>query len=123
MKQTDSPLKDRVTFGKFQNIDMRVAQIRTAPLAEGTEKPCRLITLDGGHLGTFKSVGQYALCDEADLVGLKVIICANLSPREMGPYTSEVLVLGVPHPDSPEDQSQAMPLTVDQRAALGNQVF
>jgi hypothetical protein len=34
-----------------------------------------------------------------------------------------VLVLGVPHPDSPEDQDQAMPLYVDATAQLGDAVF
>lgn len=117
------PLKPRVTFGKFENVDMRVVQVLSAPVAEGTARPCRVLTLDAGHLGTFTSVGQYTLIPEEDLVGRKLIACCNLSPREMGPYVSEVLVLGVPHPDSPPDESQAMPLYVDDRATRGDKVF
>lgn len=117
------PLKPKITFGKFQNVDMRVGQIVSAPLAEDTEHPCRVMRIDAGHLGTFTSVGQYALYEEEMLVGRKVIICCNLSPREMGKYISEVLVMGVPHPDSPSTQSQAMPLQVDDRAVPGDPVF
>lgn len=117
------PLKQRVTFGKFQNIDMRVAQIVSAPMAEGTANLSRLITLDAGHLGTFTSVAQIALIPEEKLVGRKVVICCNLSPRDIGEYTSEVLLLGVPHPDSPEDQDQAYPLFVDDIAVYGDPIY
>ncbi|MFC1476234.1 tRNA-binding protein [Candidatus Zixiibacteriota bacterium] len=117
------PLKQRVTFGKFQNIDLRVAQIKSAPPAEGTTYPCRLITLDAGHLGNFISVAQLALVPEEQLRGRKVVICANLGPREIGQYESEVLVMGVPHPDSPADEDQAYPLFVDDLAVVGDPIY
>lgn len=117
------PLKQRITFGKFQNVDMRVARITSAPAAEGTAQPSRLITLDCGHLGTFASVAQLMLMPEEQLVGRKVVICANLGPRDIGACKSEVLVLGVPHPDSPAEQDQAYPLFVDDLAVLGDPVY
>lgn len=117
------PQKPIVSFGKFENIDLRVAQVLSAPLAEGTRKPCRVITVDMGHLGTRTSVGQFALIPEEQLVGRKVVVCCNLAPREMGPYVSEVLVLGAPHPESPADQDQALPLFVDARAICGDKIF
>jgi len=117
------PLKQRITFGKFQNIDMRAAKVISAPLADDTDKPSRLITADAGHLGTFTSVAQMTLIPEEELVGKMVVICRNLSPRQIGEYTSEVLVMGVPHPDSPEDQSQAIPLLIDDRTIPGDPVY
>jgi tRNA-binding protein len=51
-------------------------------------------------------------------VGRKVIVCCNLGPREMGPYVSEALVLGIPHPDSPEDKDQAIPLVPPYRTVF-----
>jgi tRNA-binding protein len=121
--QKQAPIKPRITFGKFANVDMRVAQVLSAPMAEGTRNPCRVIELDLGYLGKLRSVGQFALVPEDQLVGRKVIVCCNLGPREMGPYTSEALVMGVPHPQSPEDQDQAMPLYVDPSARCGDGVF
>src|ERR1035437_2177596 len=119
----DQALKPQITFGKFQNVDLRVARVVSAPMAEGTTSPCRVIALDLGHLGTRTSVGQYALISEEDLVGTNVIVCVNLSPREMGAYTSEALILGAPNPDSPHDQNQAIPLTVSQAASCGDPIF
>lgn len=120
---TPRPPKAQITIGKFQNVDLRVARALAAPLAEGTRYPCRVITLDLGHLGRRVSVGQYALIDEADLVGRNLVACVNLGPREMGPYTSEALLLGAPHPDGPPEQAQAIPLVVDAAAIPGDCVF
>src|SRR5947199_3328743 len=46
--QRQPPPKPRITFGKFANVDMRVAQVESAAMAEGTAKPCRVLKLDVG---------------------------------------------------------------------------
>ena len=112
-----------ITFGKFQNVDMRVAVVRSAPIASGTNAPSRLVSLDLGPLGRRQSVAQFALVDEEDLVDKFVIACINLAPRQIGEHLSEALVLGVPHPDSPSDQAQAIPLSVSDLATPGDRVF
>jgi tRNA-binding protein len=117
------PQKAQITFGKFENIDMRVAKVLAAPIAEGTRFPCRVLTLDLGHLGQRTSVGQYALIPEEEIVGNNVVACVNLGEREMGPYLSQALVLGAPHPQSPEDQAQATPLRVAEHATPGDTIF
>ena len=121
--EKQAPLKPLITFGKFVNVDMRVARILSASLAEGTRNPCHVIDLDLGHLGKLRSIDQFALVPEKQLVGRKVIVCCNLGSRAMGPYTSEALVLGMHHPGSPEGQDQAMPLYVDDSARCGDEVF
>ena len=115
--------KPQITFGKFQNVDMRVARVVAAPLAEGTRFTSRVLTLDLGPLGSRTSVAQLALVDEDDLVGSLVVACVNLGPREVGPYTSEVLVLGTPHPKGPDHESQAVPLFASPEAAPGDAVY
>ncbi|HZE37352.1 MAG TPA: hypothetical protein VE172_00920 [Stackebrandtia sp.] len=115
--------KNRITFGKFHNVDMRVARVVSARLVEDLDAPCRVVELDLGELGRRTSVGQYALVDEGELVGRNIVVCANLAPREMGPYVSEVLMLGAPHPDSPEGQSQATPLFVGDKATPGDLIY
>ena len=102
---------------------MRVARVLSADMASGTRHPSRVLRMNVGSLGEFTSVGQYALIDESDLVGRNVVIVANLGDREMGPYVSQALVLGVPHPDSPADQAQAMPVFVGDRATPGDAIF
>jgi len=117
------PLKAQITFGKFQNVDMRVALVRAAPMATGTRAPSRYVTLDLGPLGERHSVAQLALVDERDLVGRHVIACVNLGSRQIGSYVSEALILGVPHPDSPDGQAQALPLYASDLATPGDCVF
>lgn len=123
MASDAAPLKAQITPGKFDNVDLRAARVRSAPLAEGTRFPCRVLTLDLGPLGERVSVGQYALIEESSLVGTTVVACVNLGGRDMGPYRSDALVLGTRHPDSPEDQGQAIPLAADPSTAPGTPIF
>ena len=122
MKRNETP-KPTVTFGKFQNIDMRVALVRSAPMAEGTNAPSRLLSLDVGSLGVRQSVAQFALIEEAELVGKHVIACVNLAPRQIGEHLSEALTLGVLHPDNPDGQAQALPLLASENATPGDVIF
>lgn len=123
MVQPETPVKQQITIGKFQNVDMRVAKVLAAPMAEGTRFPCRVLKLDVGHLGERTSVGQYALVDEEQLVGRNVVACVNLGSRDMGPYVSDALVMGAHHPDSPDEQSQATPIFVSDGAKLGSTIY
>jgi tRNA-binding protein len=115
--------KPKITFGKFQNIDMRVALVRGVQDASGTRFPCKVLHLDLGPLGDRRSVGQFALIDDAELLGSKVVACINLGEREMGSHVSQALVLGTPHPDGPADQAQAIPLRAHPLAEPGDAVF
>ena|ERR1700743_325558 len=115
--------KPKITFGKFENVDIRVGRVLAAPLAEGARFPSRVIEVDLGDLGRLQSVGQYALLTEEELLGRNVVVCINLGSRQMGAYVSEALVLGVPHPDGPADQAQATPLWADEQVAPGSAVY
>ena len=117
------PAKDKITFGKFQNVDMRVARVTAAPVAEGTRARTRLLTLDLGELGERTSVGQFALVPEEDLVGANVVACINLGERPIGDLISQALVLGTPHPESPENEDQAIPLRADRAASPGEAIY
>lgn len=119
----DDQAKENITFDKFEAIDMRVARVLAAPMGEGTRARTRVLTLDLGKLGQRTSVGQFALVDEADLVGVNVVACINLGGRSMGPYRSDALVLGTPHAASADGESQAAPLLADIHATPGQSVY
>jgi tRNA-binding protein len=112
-----------VSFAGFESVDMRVGRVVSAEMALGTRAPSRVIRVDLGPLGIVQSVAQLALVPEAELVGRNVVVCINLGPRRIGRYVSDALVLGVPHPENPEGQGQAMPLYVDDGAELGSRIF
>jgi tRNA-binding protein len=112
-----------VAFEVFDSLELRVARVESAKPTEGTRAPSRELVLDLGPLGQRRSVGQYALVPEEELVGRKVIACCNLGTRRMGRYLSEVLVLGTDHPHSPPGQAQALPLWAHPDAVLGDRVY
>lgn len=115
--------ESQISFDDFKKIEMRVAEVLSAKEAIGARYPSRVFELDLGPLGKRQSVGQYMLVPEDELLGKRVIVCCNLGTRQMGKYKSDVLVMGVPHPNSPKEQNQALPLIVDQRSNNGDWVF
>lgn len=115
--------KPDVQYDTFASLELRVALVVSASLTEGTRAPSRELVLDLGPLGERRSVGQYALIPEEELVGRKVVTCCNLGTRKMGPYRSEALVLGTDHPDSPAGQAQALPLWAHPDANAGDRVY
>lgn len=117
------PLKPDVSFDIFDQLDLRVARVVSAPPATGTRFPCRAVTLDLGPFGQRVAIGQYALVTEEELVGRLVVACCNLGVRRMGGYVSAALVLGVPHPQNPAGQAQALPLYAHPDANPGDAVY
>ena len=115
--------KNDIDFTQFEAIDMRVAEVMSAPMAEKSRFPSRVIALNLGELGSLTSVGQFALIPEEELVGKKVIVCINLGKRKMGKYLSEALVLGVEHPNNNKGQNQAVPFYTTCNAINGSSVY
>jgi len=87
-------------FNKFLEIDIRagtIIDIREFPEAR---KPAFKLEIDLGHLGTKKSSAQITeLYDKDALLGKQILAVVNFPPRHIGPFISEVLVLGVPNGD------------------------
>ena len=90
-----------ITFAEFANVDIRVGRIlRVDPFPEA-RKPAYKLTIDfGAAIGVKRSSAQ--LTDRyrpEHLVGHLVLAVVNLAPRQIGPFVSEVLTLGVPDAD------------------------
>jgi tRNA-binding protein len=87
-----------IALADFENVDIRVGRIvRVEPFPEA-RKPAYQLHIDfGPEIGVKKSSAQlttYYRMDE--LVGRLVLGVVNFSPRQVGPFMSEVLTLGVP---------------------------
>jgi tRNA-binding protein len=122
--------KPIITMGKFQNVDLRIA--RVTDVSDVVEIPdprgekqnrCRVIKLDVGSLGFKTSVGQFALASKDELLGRNVVVCCNFAPRPIGPYISEVLILGTRHPADPTEHGQAVPIYGHDLAPIGSCIF
>ena len=88
-------------YANFQSVDIRVGRILTADEFPEARKPAYRITVDfGPGVGTKRSSVQITrrYTREA-LVGKLVLGVVNFPPRQIGPFLSEVLTLGVPGTD------------------------
>jgi tRNA-binding protein len=74
---------------------MRVGVVIDAQEFPEARRPAYKLQIDFGPLGVKRSSAQitrhYRL---ADLVGRRVIAVVNFPPKQVGPFVSEVLVLG-----------------------------
>ena len=87
-----------LSFPDFEKVDIRVGRVTRAEAFPEARKPAYRLTIDfGGDIGTRRSSAQLtANYRTEELVGRLVIAVVNLPPRQIGPFVSEVLTLGVP---------------------------
>ena len=91
----------QITFDDFLKVDVRVGRIVAAEPFPQARKPAFKITIDfGPEIGTRRSSAQITVNHSLDeLVGTLVLAVVNFPPRQIGPFLSEVLTLGVPDAD------------------------
>ncbi|MBB3017881.1 tRNA-binding protein [Microvirga lupini] len=91
-------ISPEITFDEFLKVEIRVGRIVTAEPFPQARKPAFKLTIDfGPEIGTKRSSAQITINHAPeDLVGTLVLAVVNFPPRQIGPFRSEVLTLGVP---------------------------
>ncbi|MEL6638414.1 MAG: tRNA-binding protein [Bacteroidota bacterium] len=89
-------MDELIAFGDFLKVDLRIGTIREARPFPEARKPAYQLFIDfGPELGEKKTSAQitdyYRL---EDLPGRQVVAVVNFPPKQIGPFRSEVLVLG-----------------------------
>jgi tRNA-binding protein len=86
------------TIEDFDVVDIRVGTVLEALPFPKARKPAYRLSIDfGAEIGVKRSSAQITEHYTAEeLVGRQVVAVVNFPPRQIGPFISEVLTLGVP---------------------------
>jgi len=102
----------------FFATDLRVGRVITAEAFPEARKPAIKLRIDFGEMGIRRSSAQLTVhYKPEDLIGRLVVAVVNFQPRQIGPFISEVLVLGAcPTP------GDVILLTPDAEVPLGTRI-
>ncbi|MFK7870227.1 MAG: tRNA-binding protein [Roseobacter sp.] len=89
---------DEISFDDFMKVDVRTGIVTRAEPFPEARKPALKVWIDfGDEIGEKKTSAQITAHYNADdLVGKQVLAVVNFPPRQIGPFMSEVLLLGLP---------------------------
>jgi tRNA-binding protein len=98
---TPPSIATEIGFADFQKLDVRVGRIvRADPFPEARKPAYKLVIDFGPGIGQRTSSAQLTLrYPRESLEGRLVVAVVNFPPRQIGPFRSEVLTLGVPDTD------------------------
>jgi tRNA-binding protein len=114
------PSAPPIAFADFEKVDVRVGRIVHAETFPEARKPAYKLTIDfGPEIGTRSSSAQLTRhYTREELKGRLVLAVVNFPPRQIGPFMSQVLTLGVPDPDG-----AVVLITPDKDVPLGGRLF
>ena len=112
-------MPEYITKEEFAKIEIRVGKIIEVEKVEGLQKSFYKLLLDfGPSLGKKTSLAQLTHYSREDLLGKEVACVTNLKPLKIGPYISEVLILGFP-----DEKGRAIILVPEREVPLGEKAF
>jgi tRNA-binding protein len=84
-----------ISFDDFLKVDMRVGRVTAVDEFPQARKPAWKLTIDfGPEIGSKRSSAQITSYTREQLLDTLVVAVVNFPPRQIGPFMSEVLVLG-----------------------------
>ena len=109
-----------ITFADFERVDIRAGRIiRAEPFPEARKPAYRLQIDFGPPVGIKKSSAQLTAHYRLDeLEGRLVLAVVNFPARQIGPFMSEVLTLGVP-----DGEGNVVLVVPERDVPLGGKLF
>ncbi len=107
-------------YAEFQRVDIRVGRVVAVEDFPEARKPAYKLRIDfGGEIGVKKSSAQATTHYPKDaLLNRLVVAVVNFPPKQIGPYMSEVLTLGVP-----DGEGAVVLLGPERDVPLGGRMF
>ncbi|MBI4091651.1 MAG: tRNA-binding protein [Candidatus Levybacteria bacterium] len=108
------------TIDDFQKLDIRVGKIVEVNDFPEARKPSYKLTIDfGSEIGIKQSSAQLVKhYRKEDLVRKLILGVVNFPPRQIGPFVSEVLTLGVP-----DENHECILVVPDKDVPIGGKLY
>ena len=115
-------MKPTITYEDFDKVDMRIGRVFRVEDFPEAHKPAYKLWIDfGTEIGTKQSSAQVVKHQtKEDLLNKLVVCVVNFEPKQIGPFASEVLTLGVA--DETQDASSWIILRPFKEAPLGGMI-
>jgi tRNA-binding protein len=106
------------TIEDFERVDMRVGRVLSAEEFPEARRPAWKLSVDfGPEIGEKRSSAQITHYTREELEGTLVVAVVNFPPRQIGPFVSEVLVVG-----ASDEQGRVILLRPDADVPLGARI-
>ena len=105
----------------FEKLDVRVGRVIEVDFESRTHKPTYKMVVDFGKYGKRVSYGRFTNHPVEEVKNRLVLGVLNFDPRQMGPVTSEVLIIGVQYPKAESGEATFVSPVID--AKIGSKLF
>ena len=109
-----------IGWDDFERVDVRVGRVVAVDDFPEARKPAWKLTIDfGPEIGTRRSSAQLkAVYGREDLLGRQVLAVVNFPPKQIGPFMSECLTLGLP-----DEEGRVVLIGPEREVPLGGKMF
>jgi tRNA-binding protein len=109
-----------ISYADFERVDIRVGRVVSVDDFPAARKPAFKLTIDfGADIGVKKSSAQATKhYTREQLLDRLVVAVVNFPPKQIGPFMSEVLTLGVP-----DGEGDVVLLVPERDVPIGGRMF
>jgi tRNA-binding protein len=109
-----------ISWQDFEKVELRVGTILEVKDFPEARKPAYKLVIDfGKEIGTKKSSAQITYnYEKDDLIGKQVIAVVNFPPKQIGPFMSECLVIGLP-----DNEDHVILISPDKAVENGSKLY